>query len=621
MSSTPRNVGVLRWLFGALALAGSASMAASCASQVDSPGEGGSGGGGVDCGAGETACDTGCVDVATDPFNCGMCDHVCASKQCIAGVCKSACAPPLTECNATCVDTSQDPNNCGLCGLACDAPLVCNSGQCGAACEAGKTNCGGVCLDLETDVLNCGTCGKKCPAEATCTSGNCQSLCSPGQSYCSGTCADLQTDEQHCGSCPNSCAIDETCEAGTCTKICQAPDTYCSGACVDLTSDLANCGQCGKACTVGQSCTGSQCICPVGVCGSCGVTDLGSAVPQTVSGTTVNGPDQLEGSCSATSPEVVYQFTASTAAHYVFHASATYEVAVYVLSSAACGEKKCKENFLDVATGVDLAAGEVVYVVVDGYFDQGSYTLDVTSGPIVPCPADTIGPLPATKTGSTLGGSDELTPACSASSTAPEATFSFTAPADGTYHFDTAGSSFDTVLHVLDGSCNGASLACDDDGIAPQSTVDVPLLANQTVVVVVDGYSSNEGSYVLNASELILPPCPETDLGSTFPQSTNGATAGQSYFGGICGGGSAPERTFGFTAPQAGPYTFTTAGSSFDTVLYVRDGTCNGPELDCDDDGLAPQSTVTVNLAANQTVVVFVDGYSSNFGPFTLNIQ
>ncbi len=92
---------------------------------------------------------------------------------------------------------------------------------------------------------------------------------------------------------------------------------------------------------------------------------------------------------------------------------------------------------------------------------------------------------------------------------------------------------------------------------------------------------------------------------------------------GTCGGESASEATFSWTPPAAGTYTITTAGSDYDTVLYVRDGSCTGAELDCNDDdetGKTLQSSVTVTLRAGQTVVIVVDGYDTETGPFTLNI-
>ncbi len=72
------------------ATSNASSSAASNASSSAASGGGGAGAGG---GGGGGACDGTtccgkCVDVATDPLNCGACDHVCAPQEsCIAGIC------------------------------------------------------------------------------------------------------------------------------------------------------------------------------------------------------------------------------------------------------------------------------------------------------------------------------------------------------------------------------------------------------------------------------------------------------------------------------------------------------------------------------------------------------
>ncbi len=114
------------------------------------------------------------------------------------------------------------------------------------------------------------------------------------------------------------------------------------------------------------------------------------------------------------------------------------------------------------------------------------------------CPLNLGSTVPQTVTGNTTGLSNALTPVC-ASSNAPETTYSFTAPANGTYEFNTLGSSFDTILQVYNGTCQGASLACDDDAAGSfKSRVSVSLTSGQTVIIVVDGYSTDQGAFTLN---------------------------------------------------------------------------------------------------------------------------
>ena len=74
-------------------------------------------------------------------------------------------------------------------------------------------------------------------------------------------------------------------------------------------------------------------------------------------------------------------------------------------------------------------------------------------------------------------------------------------------------------------------------------------------------------------------------------------------------------------AQAAGTYTFDTIGSALDTLIYVLDGDCAGAELACNDDAVGLASSVTVNLAANQTVIVVLDAYAGSGGDYVLNIS
>lgn len=225
--------------------------------------------------------------------------------------------------------------------------------------------------------------------------------------------------------------------------------------------------------------------------------------------------------------------------------------------------------------------------------------------------------------GSTLGRANESVGSCGGDS-APDHAFAFTASEDGLYTFDTNGSDFDTVLYVLDGAeCGAPELACDDDGgDSLQSELTVPLDAGQTVVVVVDGYNTNSGAFSLRSTVQTAQGCGAEALAGGLPLTVEATTAGASEYGGSCGGGGAPEHVFSWSAPQAGTYTIHTTDSDFDTVLYVRDGSCVGEELDCDDDGgPGTQSSMTLTLQAGQEIVIFADGYNSNAGNVVLTIE
>ncbi len=362
--------------------------------------------------------------------------------------------------------------------------------------------------------------------------------------------------------------------------------------------------------------------------GNCPDSDLGNTVPQSIAGNTQDSDNSDFGSCGGDfSPDDLYTFTAPSDGLYVFDTlGSALDTVVYLRDGGCFGpELECND---DASAGTPqsivshgMVAGQQVIVGVDGN-GSGSYVLNVDQ---VPCPDGSLGVnFPFTVAGTTLNGVNKTQGSCSVVSDAPDYSYSFTAPTDGEYTFDTAGSGFDTVLYVLDGaSCNGAQLACSDNfSFLSTSALSVPLTAGQTVSVVVDGANGAEGPFMLNVDQLGGGACPDQDLGNLTPQSESGNnTGGDNTVAGTCGGFTQPDTTYLFTAAADGLYSFDTLGSDHDTVLFVRDGGCGGQEIACNDNfpGFT-QSRVLVSLAADQTVMVGVDGGTAT-GNFDLNVN
>lgn len=99
----------------------------------------------------------------------------------------------------------------------------------------------------------------------------------------------------------------------------------------------------------------------------------------------------------------------------------------------------------------------------------------------------------------TCAATNDPTPAWSAGSTAPDRSFTWTAPSSGTFTVSTTGSSFDTVLSLFNAN-TGAALGCNDDVNAStfQSSVAVTLTAGRQLRIVVDGYRTRCGTLTLN---------------------------------------------------------------------------------------------------------------------------
>src|SRR5204862_253282 len=116
--------------------------------------------------------------------------------------------------------------------------------------------------------------------------------------------------------------------------------------------------------------------------------------------------------------------------------------------------------------------------------------------------------------------------------------------------------------------------------------------------------------------------------GGTF----SGTTSGTSSAAGSCGSSDvSPERVFQWTPAVSGAATIQTcgAGTTFDTVLYLRSGSCAGGlevAAGCNDDacfnasGLYRASRLTPTVTAGQTYYIVVDGYNGAQGTFGLTV-
>jgi hypothetical protein len=93
--------------------------------------------------------------------------------------CEGACNPPNLTCTSSCINPATDPNNCGSCNHVCGAAPAnatesCTNGNCVFTCNTGYTNCSGSCVNVQdSDVNNCGACGSKCATGQVCTTGQC----------------------------------------------------------------------------------------------------------------------------------------------------------------------------------------------------------------------------------------------------------------------------------------------------------------------------------------------------------------------------------------------------------------------------------------------------------------
>ncbi len=161
--------------------------------------------------------------------NCGACGNACDSNTasrcginaggsvpaCLCGdanACTGGRECAISEGTFRCIDVNTDPANCGAIGNSCGQGESCVGGTCGCGggptCGDGQGCCGGSCVDTTSNAEHCGACGNACGdngptcVDSTCRCGT-EPACRPpeapdaGASCCDGTCIDNTND--HCG--------------------------------------------------------------------------------------------------------------------------------------------------------------------------------------------------------------------------------------------------------------------------------------------------------------------------------------------------------------------------------------------------------------------------------------
>ena len=211
--------------------------------------------------------------------------------------------------------------------------------------------------------------------------------------------------------------------------------------------------------------------------------------------------------------------------------------------------------------------------------------------------------------------------------------WSWTATSTGTCTLSTAGSGFDTVLAVYQGSSVGAlnAVASNDNAAISgiTSSLSFPVTSGAVYRIAVDGKSGASGAITLKGS--VTMPGPANDAfssatavtGTSFLAEGNntGATVevGEPKHAGQTGGRSA---WWTWTAPGNGTLTVTTQGSTFDTLLGVYAGSAlqSLTRIGSNDDETSSVRTsrVAITVAGGTVYRIAVDGYLGEQGTIRL---
>ncbi|MEZ4465778.1 MAG: hypothetical protein R3F43_15265 [bacterium] len=228
---------------------------------------------------------------------------------------------------------------------------------------------------------------------------------------------------------------------------------------------------------------------------------------------------------------------------------------------------------------------------------------------------------------------------------APEVTVFWTAPSTDEWLIHADGTTFNSILYAAAGDCDGEEIACETSLYGRPEFFDrdpggVWLQAREgrSAVLVVDGQLfTNGGEIQLSAYGRAAECRLATDLGQGLGVVSRGSNMGTPTRlppregDGACTGGGTIYATgdllFRWTAPENGTYRFSTAGSSFDTILRLYGGRCDTLALlACNDDAVGVTSSIDANVAAGTVVMIAVSGYwqsgnGGDRGDYQLSIE
>ncbi len=388
--------------------------------------------------------------------------------------------------------------------------------------------------------------------------------------------------------------------------------------------------------------------------------DCAGATPLTVYGATCGGATTgnvmsatqsiSAAPCSGTADDDVwYSFVATATSHDITVVGSASFDAVIDLRSGSCNgtNMSCRDTSYSGGTEVlhatGLTIGTTYYVRVYHWYSSvpstTTFTICITT-PVPPPPANNecSGATALTVYGATCGGATtgDVTGATQSLPGITCNSFSGTADDDVWYSFvATSGShtitvigssGFDAVVDLRSGSCTGTNINCADatTGGGTEVVNATGLVPGSTYYVRVYHYSSSMPSTTTFTICVTTPPPANDECANATPLTVYGVTCGATTAGSVggatqsisaapCVGTANDDVWYSFVATATSHIVTVTGSASFDAVIDLRSGSCNGTNLSCmDATGMAGTETLTATgLTIGNTYYVRVYHYYS----------
>ncbi len=326
---------------------------------------------------------------------------------------------------------------------------------------------------------------------------------------------------------------------------------------------------------------------------------------------------------SRRSGEVVYTFTPTTTAQYLFRETSASDVVMW--ASTTC-DGACLA-FIDEPEEllVTLTAGVPAFFFVEPYSARAPFTVDLTLA--LPPANDTCSAPQALTLATPVAASTSLavndypgplSATCGSLSVAgPDAVYSFTPSASGNFAITATGSGWTPTVWTSS-SC-GVAASCTWAGSSQQVVRGV---AATPFFITVDSFgATSSGSFTLDVQSIAAPP---NDVCASAIPLTSGVTVNATTVGAVndvhplpaCSNSTRRngEVVFSFTPPTSGTWVFHETSPS-DVLMWVSPS-CDGSCLAYIDD---PED-LPVTLTAGTTYYFFVEPWSTP-GPISVVVS
>jgi hypothetical protein len=347
-----------------------------------------------------------------------------------------------------------------------------------------------------------------------------------------------------------------------------------------------------------------------------------------------SGPDADPG-CGNMAADVWFEWTATdTGTVRLDLCDASYDCVLALWDGAGCPTQvvACNDDSCGLRSVITVfvVAGNTYMVQVGGYNGaRGTGTLaiyDYASNDDC-ASAQSISGQGLFAVNTTGASGPDADPGCG--NMAADVWFEWTSMDTGMVQMDICDANYDCVLALWDGAgCPSQVIECNDDYCGLQSVINAPVVAGNTYMVQVGGYSGATGTGTLTVA-VSVPPAND-DCANAEPISGAGIFTFDCSLATDDGAGNdgcgpvGRDVWFVWNAPWDGSTTLSTCNlAAWDTQLTVHDGQgCPaGPVIACNDDTCGLRSTLAFNATAGNDYLIRIGSYDGNIaGPGALEI-